>query len=198
MIIKCKNQSRFSPVRNIKQTKLLSNLGRPNEKRIRNQTTNWRLLRRPNDVLDSLFHVSGEHMQQSSHELVVVERSVELDGEAIGDGAVAYVKPGVGEEIVAGVGLGLGGVVVDGVGADEGDGEALGGAPQEKAIFATTFFATTNVVKVLELMAKLQPNIQLPTNDRPEPVALDAPLPPSDDDDLDDDSDAGDAANLDD
>lgn len=105
MIIKCKNQSRFSPVRNIKQTELLTNLGRPNEKRIRNQTTNWQLLRRPNDVPDSLFHVSGEHMQQSSHELVVVERSVELDWEAIGDGAVAYVEPGVGEEIVAGVGF---------------------------------------------------------------------------------------------
>ncbi|EXC15933.1 hypothetical protein L484_015734 [Morus notabilis] len=54
-----------------------------------------------------------------------------------------------------------------------------------------------NQVKMLELVFKLQPNIQLPTIARPEPVDLDAPLPPSDDDNLDDDSAVGDAANLD-
>ncbi|EXB50290.1 Zinc finger CCCH domain-containing protein 32 [Morus notabilis] len=43
-----------------------------------------------------------------------------------------------------------------------------------------------------------RPNIQLPTIDRQKPVDLDAHLPPSDDDSPDDDSDAGDAANLDD
>ncbi|EXB58275.1 hypothetical protein L484_015608 [Morus notabilis] len=42
-----------------------------------------------------------------------------------------------------------------------------------------------------------QPNIQLPTIARPEPINLDAHLPPSDDDSPDDDSTVGDAANLD-
>ena len=54
-----------------------------------------------------------------------------------------------------------------------------------------------NQVKMLELMSKLQPNIHLPTIDRPEPIDLDAPLPPSDDDSPDDDSAVRDAANLD-
>ena len=54
-----------------------------------------------------------------------------------------------------------------------------------------------NQVKMLELVSKLQPNIQLPTIARPEPVNLDAPLPPSDDDSPHDNSAVGDAANLD-
>ncbi|EXC17376.1 hypothetical protein L484_027568 [Morus notabilis] len=54
-----------------------------------------------------------------------------------------------------------------------------------------------NQVKMLELVSKLQPNIQLPTIARPKPVDLDAPLPLSDDDNPDDDSAVGDAANLD-
>lgn len=67
-------------------------------------------------------------MQQGSHELVVVERPVEVNGEAVGDRAVANVEACVGEEVAGvGMGSGLGGVVVDGVGVDEGDGEALGG-----------------------------------------------------------------------
>jgi len=52
-----------------------------------------------------------------------------------------------------------------------------------------------NQVKMLELWSRMQPNIQLPTISRPEPVNLDAPLPPSDDDSPDDDA-VGDAANL--
>ncbi|EXC30722.1 hypothetical protein L484_027897 [Morus notabilis] len=54
-----------------------------------------------------------------------------------------------------------------------------------------------NQVKMLEFVSKLQPNIQLPTIARPEPVDLDAPLRLSDDDSPDDDSAIGDAANLD-
>ena len=46
-------------------------------------------------------------------------------------------------------------------------------------------------------MAKLQSNIQLPMIDCPEPVDLDAPLPPLDDDGPDDDSDDGNVAKLD-
>ena len=65
------------------------------------------------------------HVQQGGHELVVVERAVEIHGEAVGDGGVAYVKAGVagrGEDVI--VGFGPGGVVVDVLGVDEGDGEA--------------------------------------------------------------------------
>ena len=68
------------------------------------------------------------HVQQGGHELVVVERAVELHGEAVGDGGVAYVKAGVagrGEDVI--VGFGPGGVVVDVLGDDEGDGEASWG-----------------------------------------------------------------------
>ena len=52
-----------------------------------------------------------------------------------------------------------------------------------------------NQVKMLELVSRLQPNIQLPTIARLGPVNLDAPLPPSDDDSPDDDA-VGDATNL--
>ena len=56
-----------------------------------------------------------------------------------------------------------------------------------------------NQVKMLELVSKLQPNIQLPVIDRPEPVDLDAlDLPSSDDDSPNDDSGVDDATNLDD
>ena len=69
------------------------------------------------------------HVQQGGHELVVVERAVELHGEAVGDGGVAYVEArvaGGGEDVIVGVGFGFGsgGVVVDELGVDEGDGEA--------------------------------------------------------------------------
>lgn len=69
-------------------------------------------------------------MQQGSHELVVVERAVELHREAVGNGGVAYVKAGfvdARENVVPDVvGLCFGGLVVDGVSVDEGDGEASG------------------------------------------------------------------------
>ncbi|EXB67884.1 hypothetical protein L484_008901 [Morus notabilis] len=56
-----------------------------------------------------------------------------------------------------------------------------------------------NQMKMLELVSKLQPNIQLPTIDRPEPVDLNAlDLLSSDDDSPNDDSVVGDATNLDD
>ena len=61
----------------------------------------------------------------------MVKRAVKLEGEAVGDGGVAYVEARVtdgGEDVVViGIGLGFRGVVelvVDGVGVDECDGEA--------------------------------------------------------------------------
>ncbi len=62
----------------------------------------------------------------------MVKRAVKLEGEAVGDGGVAYVEARVtdgGEDVVVLIGIGLGfrGVVelvVDGVGVDECDGEA--------------------------------------------------------------------------
>lgn len=56
-----------------------------------------------------------------------------------------------------------------------------------------------NQVKMLVLLSKLHPNIQLSTIDRPKPVDLDAlDLPSSNDDSPDDNSTVGDATNLDD
>ena len=67
-------------------------------------------------------------MQQGRHELVMVERPVEIDGQAIRNHVVANVEAGsfagFGEEVLAGFRLVLGGVVVDGVSVDESDGEA--------------------------------------------------------------------------
>lgn len=66
-------------------------------------------------------------MQQREHELVVVERAVELNGEAIGDCGVVYVMPGFAcrhKEVAAGTRLGFRGLVVDELGVDERDLEA--------------------------------------------------------------------------
>ena len=61
----------------------------------------------------------------------MVKTAVKLEGEAVGDGGVAYVEARVtdgGEDVVViGIGLAFRGVVelvVDGVGVDECDGEA--------------------------------------------------------------------------
>lgn len=70
-------------------------------------------------------------MDEPLDELVVVERAVEAEGEAVGDGGVADVEAGVaraGEDVEAAVaGLGAGNAAVDGLGVDEGDCEAVGG-----------------------------------------------------------------------
>lgn len=134
VVIQRKNQGRFSPQRNIEQVKLLRNLRRPHEERVRNQTRHRSLSsrrRRLHDSLHLLFHVGRKHVQQRPHELVVVQGPVEPNGEAVGDGAVVDVEAGLpyaGEDIAVHVGgVGVGGLVVDGVGVDERNGEATGG-----------------------------------------------------------------------
>lgn len=128
MIIQGEDQSRLCPERDIWQPKLPSYHWWPHEKSVRNQTTNSWLCRLHN-LLHRLLRMRRIHVQQGGHELVVVERAVELHGEAVGDGGVAYVEAGVaggGEDVIVGVGFGFGsgGVVVDVLGVDEGDGEA--------------------------------------------------------------------------
>lgn len=68
-------------------------------------------------------------MEEGGHELVVVQRPVKLDREAIADDLVMDVQPrlsGPDEDVVIDDGLGLGYFVVDGLGVDIGDGQSLG------------------------------------------------------------------------
>lgn len=125
MIIESKNQCRLRPIRHVLQTKLLRHLRRPNIERIRDQATRRRRRPRPHYLRHRSLRVGREHVQKGGHELVVVERPVELHRQAIAQGGVADVEARVadGGKDVGGRG-GCGDLAVDEVGVDECDGEA--------------------------------------------------------------------------
>lgn len=108
VIIQGQNERRFRPERDAHQIVLPRDIRRPHVERIGDQARHRRV--RPGQIPHQLVDVRREHVDQPLHELVVVYRAVEAEGEAVGDGRVADVEAGAPRrrEYVGGaVGAGL-------------------------------------------------------------------------------------------
>ena len=129
VIVETDDQSWFCPERDVNEIVLVGNHGGPNVEGVSDQASGGTV--GVDDTSDEFVDVSGENMENPLHELIVVEGTVEANGEAVGDGGVTDVETGVtstGEDILGGfVWLGFGDLLVNRLGVDEGDGEAIGG-----------------------------------------------------------------------
>lgn len=133
VIVEREDERGLGPEGYVGDPKLLGQGGRPHEEGVGDEAGEGSVgaqRQLPYELLD----VGGEDVENCEHELVVVERAVEGNGEAIAHELVAYIEAGgagVGEDVVAEVGAGAAGgatgLVVDGFSIDEGDGEAPGG-----------------------------------------------------------------------
>lgn len=129
MIVETEDQSWLGPERDVNEIVLDGNLGGPDVEGVSDQASGRRV--GVDNTSDEFVDVGGVNVENSLHELVVVEGTVEANRKAIADGGVTDVEArvsGTGKDIFWGiVRLGLGDLVVNRLGVDEGDGEAIRG-----------------------------------------------------------------------
>ena len=129
VIVETEDQSWLGPERDVNEIVLDGNLGGPDVEGVSDQASGRRV--GVDNTSDEFVDVGGVNVENSLHELVVVEGTVEANRKAIADGGVTDVKTrvsGTGKDIFWGiVRLGLGDLVVNRLGVDERDGEAIRG-----------------------------------------------------------------------
>lgn len=129
MIVETEDQSWLGPERDVNEIVLDGNLGGPDVEGVSDQASGRRV--GVDNTSDEFVDVGGVNVENSLHELVVVEGTVEANRKAIADGGVTDVEArvsGTGKDIFWGiVRLGLGDLVVNRLGVDERDGEAIRG-----------------------------------------------------------------------
>lgn len=105
MVIEREDERRLRPKRDISEPQLLGDGRRPHEESIgHNASDRWFVpvgQQSPSKCLDMLRHV----VQERAHELVMVKRPVEADGQSVADGLIPDVDAGcscIGKDVAVG------------------------------------------------------------------------------------------------
>lgn len=132
VVVQGEDERGLRPEGHVRHAELPGQRRRPHEEGVGDEARGGRV---DDDAAQQLLDVRGEHVQHALHELIVVQRPVEAQGEAVAHQLIPQVHPRrrrgrpahAGEDVAvvpAAVAEGARRLVVHGLRVDEGDGEA--------------------------------------------------------------------------